>query len=71
MWRVFLKRGEFRGATIGVFEAEGGYPRLFEESHSPELPAEQTGDNRRHYGTGINPLLSQRRNKYGKTFEPS
>lgn len=25
----------------------GGYPRLFEESHYPELPAEQTGDNRR------------------------
>ena len=47
MWRVFLKRGEFRGATIGVFEAEGGYPRLFEESPSPQLAAEQTGDNRR------------------------
>ena len=47
MWRVFLKRGEFRGATIGVFEVEGGYPRLFEESPSPQLAAEQTGDNRR------------------------
>ena len=43
IWRVCLKRGVFRGATIGVFEAEGGYPRLFEESPSPQLAAEQTG----------------------------
>ena len=36
-------------------DASGVYPRQVEESLSPELPADLTGDNRRLYGTSINP----------------
>ena len=35
------------GAASGATVPAGGYPRLFEESPSPQLAAEQTGDNRR------------------------
>ena len=34
-------------ATSNQGHIEGGYPRLFEESPSPQLAAEQTGDYRR------------------------